>query len=496
VGSARRTSILLLSTAAFSVARVAGAGGFEHPDNGTEALGRGAAFTAKADDPTALLYNVAGLARQRGTKVLFNANLSFSDYEFRRAGTYPDDPNDPLTPWGGRPFPAVRDTGGAFFGPMLALTSDFGLDRLTFGLGIFGPSSIGFRNFPLGVDGQPSPARYDTVQVRPRVLYPTLAAAYRITDWLDLGLGLSLVYASFDVTSVSYAYPNTTLCPRPEYQPCDARNHLETSGWSATPQAGVMARPASWLAAGANFRAGTTIATSGTASAVAPLAAPLEIQPAPAELKTSLPWVLRTGVRLISMDKDRERADVELDFTYEAWGSAQGEGPKVTIPRLGIYDDLRPTVQHRYRDTFSLRLGGAYNFDAGPGRLTLRAGTYYDASATRPSATRLDFDTLAKIGVTLGIGYRVGSVVANVALAEVFEPPREVTDGEYRPINGARQGQSIAPDGTPLPPTNEGRYEGHLRIVSLGVTILIDELFGGDRKPATEAPATATRRDP
>ena len=36
------------------------AGGFEIPDNGTEALGRGGAFVAKADDPTAIQYNPRG----------------------------------------------------------------------------------------------------------------------------------------------------------------------------------------------------------------------------------------------------------------------------------------------------------------------------------------------------------------------------------------------------------------------------------------------------
>jgi len=70
----------------------AAAGGFEIPDNGTEALGRGAAFTAKADDGTALQYNIAGFARQRGTRLLVNTNLWVSDYSFARSGTYPDDP--------------------------------------------------------------------------------------------------------------------------------------------------------------------------------------------------------------------------------------------------------------------------------------------------------------------------------------------------------------------------------------------------------------------
>ncbi|MCU1282808.1 MAG: Long-chain fatty acid transport protein, partial [bacterium] len=73
-------AVLGLPTAAF-------AGGFEIPDNGTEALGRGGTFTAKADSPLAIQYNVAGLAKQRGTNLLFDSNIVIQDYEFTRAGS-------------------------------------------------------------------------------------------------------------------------------------------------------------------------------------------------------------------------------------------------------------------------------------------------------------------------------------------------------------------------------------------------------------------------
>ena len=73
--------------------RVVYAGGLEIPDNGTEALARGGAFTAKADDATALQYNVAGLARQRGTRLLFDGNLILSTLNFQRDGVYPDAPS-------------------------------------------------------------------------------------------------------------------------------------------------------------------------------------------------------------------------------------------------------------------------------------------------------------------------------------------------------------------------------------------------------------------
>jgi len=131
---------------------IASAGGLEFPANGTEALGRGGAFTAKADDGTAFEYNVAGFARQRGTRLMLDLNLVFSTLEFQRAGVYPDDPKNPATPWGGQPFPKVRDTGGVFAAPFFGLSTDFGaLDRWTFAVGVYGPSSVGNRTYPLGV---------------------------------------------------------------------------------------------------------------------------------------------------------------------------------------------------------------------------------------------------------------------------------------------------------------------------------------------------------
>src|SRR5580693_2823141 len=96
----RTTPLVCLALAALSLPRTALAGGFELPDNGTEALGRGGAFVAKADDPTAIMFNPAGLAEQRGTRALLDGHVVMSSYSFQRFGAYPDSPSDPATPWG------------------------------------------------------------------------------------------------------------------------------------------------------------------------------------------------------------------------------------------------------------------------------------------------------------------------------------------------------------------------------------------------------------
>jgi len=61
-------------------------GGFEVIGLGTEPVGRGGTFTAKADTWLAVEYNVAGLARQRGTRTLLDLNILVSDDSFQRAG--------------------------------------------------------------------------------------------------------------------------------------------------------------------------------------------------------------------------------------------------------------------------------------------------------------------------------------------------------------------------------------------------------------------------
>ncbi|HTQ44066.1 MAG TPA: outer membrane protein transport protein [Polyangiaceae bacterium] len=463
------------------------AGGFEIPDNGTEALGRGGAFVAKADDPTAIQYNPAGLAQQRGTRVLLDGHLMLSSYSFQRYGAFPDNPNDAKTPWGGQPYPKVQDTGGPFFAPFIAATSDFGLDWLTAAIGVFGPSGVGNRTYPLGVDGAPAASRYDVVQTSSLIALPTAAVGVKVFDWLDLGAAVHFVYGSFSLTSTSFVDIATAACPNVEYQPCDSVSRLDVkgTGWAGTLGALVHASPN--LTIGASVRTPISIDASGSATVLtAPLGQSIP-PPGNATFHTDLPLYARAGARLAFRDDDGfEAGDVELDGTYETWGTAQALGPTIHIDHLGpsgpAFDDINVKVAHAYNDTYSIRGGGAFNTKLGFGVLTLRAGAYYDRSATaqNPGYTRLDFDTLDKIAGTVGVGLRWHGLLFNLGYAEVFEPDRTVYqgDGQLRPIDGAQHGAPVDANGNLLPPVNQGVFSGHTEIISFGVVATLDDLFG------------------
>src|SRR5258706_7395638 len=67
------------------------ASGFPISDQEAKATSMGGAFAATADDPSAMFYNVAGIAQQRHAEILFGGTtINFSN-EFR------GDPNDAFT---------------------------------------------------------------------------------------------------------------------------------------------------------------------------------------------------------------------------------------------------------------------------------------------------------------------------------------------------------------------------------------------------------------
>jgi long-chain fatty acid transport protein len=83
--------LLLLSLLTLVWSGSALASGFALPEQGAKAVAMGGAFAATADDPSAIYYNVAGLAQQRHAEVLVGGTVINFANEFR------GDPNDPFT---------------------------------------------------------------------------------------------------------------------------------------------------------------------------------------------------------------------------------------------------------------------------------------------------------------------------------------------------------------------------------------------------------------
>lgn len=463
--------------AALSITRVAAAGGMTVPDNGTEALGRGGAFTAKADDPTAIYYNIAGLAQQRGTRFLANANLSHATLDFQRAGTYPGDPAKQS--YAGKAFPLAESQGGITTVPFLALTSDFGLENVTFALGTFAPPVGAGRVYPLTTSERlPSPVRYESIGGGPSsiLLWHTAAVAFKLGDYVELGLAAHVAQIVLGERVIQY---EGDLCDNKSEDPkCDARGDATTKGWSGTGSIGAMVRPTDSVSIGLNFMGPTRIIAEGNVKIAAPPAVKLDIPPTRAAIGTALPWVIRAGVRKTFGEVAGRRTapttgDLELDATYEGWGAAMNPGPMFAVEKIPGKDGPVVSTSARYWDnTFSVRAGGSVTPDL-PIALTLRGGAYFDQSATSSAYTNVGTDTLHKVALTTGAGVRFDAWRLDLAYASVFDVSRNVTDGANR--SSSDKDASI---------TNNGYYSGHSHIASIGATIELDVLVRGVRLPS------------
>ncbi|HMU40964.1 MAG TPA: hypothetical protein PKE31_18390 [Pseudomonadota bacterium] len=467
------------------------AGGFEIPANGTEALGRGGAFSAKADSPLALEYNVGGLAQQRGTHALFDNNVAFSRYRFAREG------GDSFGA-----FPTVQsDATPPFYAPWFGLTTDFGFfKRITFAAGVYGPSSIGRRTFPVFVptdDGKqrPGPGRYDLATTDLLIFYPTIAVGVRAARFLDLGFAVQQVSAQIKLSSMTYApqslpmFPSSSACTtQTEAAGCDSVTRFVGKSYdNYMLQLGALFHVGRAVDVGVNVRSASNlgvrpILVKGTVSATEPpflQGMGIGAEKMDGEFSIFLPWVFRGGIRFGQKLEGQQLFDIEADVVYEAWSWLSGTDHTLVLknppPLVNKGQPVEITLPHHYRDTLGLRLGGSlfmpFSADAG---VTMRVGGFYDGSASADADLRLDFDTLAKLGATGGLGFLVRGVEINVAYAYQHSLSRTVTDGRLFAIDGTT-GQPVQIGGKLAPAVNNGTYSGSTHLVSAGLTMRFEE---------------------
>src|SRR5262245_11898274 len=114
------------------------AGGVHVGEAGSQAMERAGAFVAKADDPTALSINPAGLAKAPKVAVYLVANLLDYSLTFKRSGTYAAKAPGAAP----SPYPTVEND--ATFQPVPYLAGASAWGPVAFGGGLFAPS--GFPN--------------------------------------------------------------------------------------------------------------------------------------------------------------------------------------------------------------------------------------------------------------------------------------------------------------------------------------------------------------
>jgi long-subunit fatty acid transport protein len=496
-----RALIFSFAVATAAAIPVADAGGIFVGDNGTRALARAGAFAVRADDPSAIAHNPAGLAKLERPAILLGLNFVNQDNGFTRDGAY----GDQIVLFGtqpeyvGDPFPTV--TNDVPTQPIPMIVGALPLGNLTLAAGLFAPHAAAGRSYPETItraDGLevPAPQRYDTIFQKGVAALPSIAAAYQIGGKLRIGARASWAFASFSSRKYVQAVPNDGEQPN-----LDAIATVEATdpaifAWGV----GAQLELASWFEIGAAYSSPIAVHAVGTASTQLPdlLANPLpgiEIEIVPVDdadarcapggqpgaikacLDVTFPPVAAFGGRLILRDgDDREIGDLEVNLRWEGHSSMDEIRAVIDGEDSILGGEVADTVvKNGFRDSWSVRAGASRLFDTKAGGIEASAGFGYDGAAKAIEMTSVSNDGAARLTLAGGLAltrgrYRfelAGLVAASQTIALENVPVPENIGPADRPQPDV--GAPLAGEDVPYHPYNAGFYYNRYWVLSTGM---------------------------
>lgn len=493
-----------LTLASWSLPSLASAGGFEVPDLGTIPLGRGSAFTARADSLAAYHYNPAGLSKLPGPNLLISANVVNLNTEFVRQGSgdmvvppnndgmaVPDPAVDPNT---GDPFGSARN--GRRFGPapMVVFSwGDVGIKGLALAIGLVPASGFGGHSWE-----SQGAQRYTIRKGSFTFLSVGGGVSYRVNRYFSIGANFlsGMFVAEFDTASRQGSTGNLMN----EEHATDNNVRINVKDlFVPSANFGVLSQPLEWLELGLAARLPYTTKASGTMDYQGSEATPDArlTSAALVEIQQQFPTVLRSGLRFI-----HRRFDIEADFVWENWEAVDEIKAKFSNPDADFSpQDVLPTsrfddpsllyvdaldngivispvvasnVPLNFRDTYSARLGS--DIEAWPEHLTVRLGGWFQSSAYPKNrstfSVRFPFDT--QYAVTAGLTWHIRKIIdISAGYSHIFQPEVVVTDGILQ-ANAFRDPETIVKLGNVV---NNGRYRTNMNMFGLAVEAHFDPLL-------------------
>jgi len=366
VGKVLTVLVVLSFTAASAMAA-----GFRLPEQGAKAMGMGMAFTAQADDPSAIYYNPAGIVQLEGQNVMIGGTyIRENGADF--SGT------TPLT-FNAGVFDTEQETQESldFVIPNAYWTRKAAPD-FAYGVGIFAPFGLGqrygnrqtsiFRNQVTNVEIQ-------TVVVNPTV-------AWKFNDVLAMGVGIDFMYGK---AKLSQAGVVNVGAPLNMFQ-LDLDGHGTAWGYNF----GLLVTPSENVKIGAAYRSPFRLDIKNANVNLWEINSTVPFVPNPvpppaalnasqvfggstyhtsASTSINMPATFQLGVAYIL---DRLTLEVDLDWTF--WSAFKTLNIDIKNNTALLPDANRP---EHWKDVVGVDVGAEYRVTD---PLALRIGFRYDPS--------------------------------------------------------------------------------------------------------------------
>ncbi len=353
------------------------AGGLARPNPvSARAIGMGGAFSAVADDPTALHFNPAGLAYIPTSNLLIGGEFvvaprtytpRFDDGRCEAANPPPQcqvqSPTSPV-----RPLPSL--------GFSTRLERDGVPSRLTFGIGLWNTfgGQLEFKDKE-DIPGTLRSTRNAVIEIVPGL-------AYEVNDVLAVGVSFRLGVGLFDIESI--ARPSNAV--------------ISAIGVGAGATLGLMLRPNDKLSIGTYYRTPLNVTTSGSAEIDSDLDGTTDIS---TDAEFIQKWPDQAGIGVAY--KPTSALLVSAQFDWTGWGRVND-----ITPVFANQQDLtrQASIDADWDDSMAIHIGGQYAISH---KIQVRGGFTYDTKAVIDRTQERQFLDSKKQLFALGGSYRVTS---------------------------------------------------------------------------------------
>jgi long-chain fatty acid transport protein len=374
------------------------AAGFRLPEAGAKAMGMGFAFTAQADDPSAIYFNPAGLTQLKGQNVMVGVTyVRENGGEF--TGTTPVDCTVSLK--------SETQKSLNFFIPNMYYTNTNASTGFAYGVGIFAPFGLGQEyNDPNTSIFRNQVTKIDLMTV---VINPTIA--FKVNDVLSVGAGIDYLYGKVE-------YNKTPVLPFGSF-----KTELDGTGDAWGYNFGLLLKPSKNLKIGLNYRSpfhlqlkdGDFKASDNTSAFPFPFSVALPMGETKASGKIELPATAALGV---AYNLDRLTLTADADWTF--WSSYKEL--KITNASVASYSS---TARKDWKDVVALRLGAEYRVTD---PLALRAGFVYDPTPVPADTMGAELPDATRLNYMAGAGYKVGPWTIDGAVMYIQKLDRTVNN--------------------------------------------------------------------
>ncbi len=382
----------LVPTASFAL-------GIRIADQDASATARGNAFTATADNPSAIYYNPAGISQLYAPALTLDAGVGKTATPTEkdgegglrlRMGLYSITLGSKATLGGGAAKFDIShrwQESGSFYATWKQPNSP-----LTFGLGVYAPYGFGVwypENWPLRQLGISGNIAY--ICINPVV-------SWQVTPTLSIAVGPTLNYAK---TSLKFGILPTAVGDALEF---------EGSGWAVGANAGVLWKPHPMHSFGIMYRSETQVTFDGSATTTLPGLGTLR---EPGNANFVFPQNIVFGYSF----RPTPRWNIEFDADWTDWDRLN----TVTLNKAsgGV------PLAFNWQSSFFYEFGVTYQFDAG---FSASAGYIYSENSVPNSSFNPILPDSNRHIFSVGLGKKWSHFELDLAYQYAHGPARNVTN--------------------------------------------------------------------